>query len=274
MIDEVRAFEGGYCRQLLALVDRKSWRLERFQAVFLALRHRREGWILIDTGYGTQFRDATRSFPHRIYRLATPVTHAGSTAGILAGAGIPATDIRHVLITHFHPDHVGGLAEFPHATVHYHQEALESFGRLSVWRQVRAAFLSRLVPGWLPDRAIPIPASAFSASDTLPFDSHDLFGDGSLQLVHLPGHAPGQVGALFRGRTCSELYATDAYWRGCQITDEIEPSSIAMSLQWDADLYRRTVRTLREVSRQGRHRLTACHDRGAGSRLNGGAGEA
>ena len=60
---EVRFFNGGYCRQLLALIDRRSWRWVEFHAVFLAVRHPREGWVLIDTGYGGRFAEATQAWP-------------------------------------------------------------------------------------------------------------------------------------------------------------------------------------------------------------------
>lgn len=269
MIDEVRAFEGGYCRQLLAMVDRRSWRMVRFQAVFLALRHRREGWVLVDTGYGARFHEATQRFPARFYRWATPVSPLGSTAAQLESAGIRAAEIRHVIVTHFHADHVGGLAEFPQARIHYHNGALDTLQRLSPIKQVRAAFLAGLVPAWLPDRANPIPFGAFSPAPGLPFDSHDLFGDGSVRLVHLPGHAPGQVGVGFAGPLGRELYTADAYWRRCQIVDGIEPLRIAMSFQWDAAAYRRTVSHLRQIHREGRHRLTACHDEGTCAQLGG-----
>jgi glyoxylase-like metal-dependent hydrolase (beta-lactamase superfamily II) len=268
MIEEVRAFEGGYCRQLLAMVDRRSCRLVRFQAVFLALRHRREGWVLVDTGYGTQFKEATRRFPQRFYRWATPATAVGSTAELLANAGIRAEEIRHVIVTHFHADHIGGLGEFPHAQVHYRHDALETLQRLPAFHQVRAAYLSHLVPNWLAKRGNGLAPEVFRTSDDLPFGSHDVFADQSLRMVFLPGHAPGQVGVAFHGPQGPELYVADAYWRWSQIVDGIEPLGIAMSFQWDAEAYRTTVQLLREVHRQERYRLTACHDEGSCQRLN------
>lgn len=268
MIEEIRAFEGGYCRQLLAMVDRRSWRMVRFQAVFLALRHRREGWVLVDTGYGTQFKEATEWFPGRFYRWATPTTPVGSTAALLENAGIRASDIRHVIVTHFHADHVGGLVEFPNASVHYHMAALAPLQNLAAWRQVRAAFLAHLIPSWLPERARPISSGGFSITRDLPFESHDLFGDESIRLVHLPGHAPGQVGVSFSGPIGREFYTADAFWRRCQIADGVEPLGIAMSFQWDAEAYRNTVNLLRQVHQQGRYRLTACHDDGTCTQLN------
>jgi glyoxylase-like metal-dependent hydrolase (beta-lactamase superfamily II) len=269
VIDEIRAFEGGYCRQLLAMIDRRSWRMVRFQAVFLALRHRREGWVLVDTGYGAQFKAATKHLPGRFYRWVTPTTSVGTTTAQLENAGIRATDVRHVIVTHFHADHVGGLVEFPHANVHYHAEALLPLQQLSALRQVRAAFLADLVPSWLPDRASLISASGFRSTPDLPFNSHDLFGDGSIQLVDLPGHAPGHVGVSFSGLKSRELYTADAFWRRSQIVDGIEPLGIAMACQWDRVAYRNTVDRLRRVHQQGRYRLTACHDDDTCAQLDG-----
>jgi glyoxylase-like metal-dependent hydrolase (beta-lactamase superfamily II) len=269
MIRELRAFEGGYCRQLLALVDRRSWRWARFPAVFLALRHDREGWVLVDTGYGERFRAATQTFPQRFYRWATPVTPAGGTRGLLARGGIDSTEIRHVIVTHFHADHVGGLAEFPEARVHFHADALDPLRGLSSWRQVRAAFLASLIPEWLGRQAQPVPPEAFRPAPDLPFPVHDLFGDGSIGLVPLPGHAPGQLGIIFDSAGGRELYAADAYWRRVQITGGVEPFAPVMSLQWDAPAYRQTVGLLREVHREGRYRTTACHDADTSRLLNG-----
>ena len=106
---EVRFFNGGSCVQVQALVDRRSGRLARFHAVFLAVRHPREGWVLIDTGYSDRFRDATRRFPRRLYRWATPARAAGNTGDLVRAAGIDPAEVRTVIVTHFHADHVEWL---------------------------------------------------------------------------------------------------------------------------------------------------------------------
>ena len=68
---------------------------------------RREGEvILVDTGYD-HAEAATRDRPIRQDPVAT-----------LAPLGLRPEDIRHVIVTHLHYDHAGGLHLFPNATLH------------------------------------------------------------------------------------------------------------------------------------------------------------
>jgi glyoxylase-like metal-dependent hydrolase (beta-lactamase superfamily II) len=256
---ETRFFNGGHCRQLLALIDRRTWRFVRFHAVFLAVRHPRAGWVLIDTGYGGRFPAASRRWPHRLYRWATPATMTEPVTDTLRRAGIAPEEIRHVVVTHFHADHIGGLADFPQAEFHHHADAWQTLAALSGLRQVRAAFLPDLVPAGFAGRSRPIPAEQFRPGKDLPFPAHDLFGDGSIVLLSLPGHAPGHLGVLLPGEDRPLLYATDAFWHRSQIEKSVDLIRPVARLQWNPGDYAETIRQLREVHRAGRHQLLACH---------------
>ena len=41
--------------------------------------------------------------------------------------GFRTEDVRHIILTHMHFDHCGGLPDFPHARVHAHRREYESF---------------------------------------------------------------------------------------------------------------------------------------------------
>jgi glyoxylase-like metal-dependent hydrolase (beta-lactamase superfamily II) len=193
-----------------------SGNMERLQvpALFAVLEHPREGTVLFDTGYTPRFHRGTRHFPHCIYGIVTPVNVTPKETAVrqLASRGISPESVRWIVLSHFDPDHYGGLKDFPNATV---------VCRADAWTHVAgkeglAALRAHMLPGHLPDdicgRLQLLPQ--FEGETLGPFaHSLDLFGDGSIRLIDLPGHAPGHVGAWIRG-TDEQHYAlvADAVW--------------------------------------------------------------
>jgi glyoxylase-like metal-dependent hydrolase (beta-lactamase superfamily II) len=148
-------------------------------------------------------------------RWVTPTRITAEEAAVtqVRALGYDPGEVKTIILSHFDPDHFGGLKDFPNARVACSWRAWEDVRSLSRWGALKA----RLLPGhlpedmagrlWLlPDPAGP-PISVFDAS-------LDLFGDGSVRLVSLPGHAPGQLGAFVRRSSdgADLLLAADAVW--------------------------------------------------------------
>ena len=77
------------------------------------------GLVLIDTGFGSHdcADPARRLGPVRY--LIRPVLRRDETAvAQVERLGFRPDDVRHIVITHFDADHIGGLADFSHAQVH------------------------------------------------------------------------------------------------------------------------------------------------------------
>lgn len=77
------------------------------------------GLVLVDSGYGLAdcASPARRLGPLR--HVIRPVLDPEETAARqIENLGYSTDDVRHIVVTHFDLDHVGGIADFPGATVH------------------------------------------------------------------------------------------------------------------------------------------------------------
>ena len=77
----------------------------------MLILHPDAGAMLYDTGYADRFEQATTPFPERFYRWLTPVTlpveqHLGTQ---LRRYGVRLDEVKRVIISHMHADHVAGL---------------------------------------------------------------------------------------------------------------------------------------------------------------------
>ncbi|HEX8126006.1 MAG TPA: MBL fold metallo-hydrolase [Allosphingosinicella sp.] len=206
----------GSCRHPeIATIRGGSWRPATFPSLVALIVHPDEGAILFDTGYDRAFLDSTSRFPERLYRWLTPPDISSPVADRLAAEGMDPSDVRHIVLSHFHGDHASGLCRFPNATVHCSKAGLRSvWGRGRV-RSLVAGTPRGLLPADLPGRcaffedrrSVPL------GKDLLPFDfGADVLGDGSLLAVPLPGHCPGHWGLLLREPRGLHFLVADSAW--------------------------------------------------------------
>jgi glyoxylase-like metal-dependent hydrolase (beta-lactamase superfamily II) len=164
-----------------------------------------QGPLLIDTGPGLE--DYAR--PPAILRVFQAITRVAmdpQEAAIrqVVRLGYRPEDIRHILLTHMHFDHSGGLPDFPWAKVHVHQRELDAYRgmprhltNLAYVRRHMAhqpAVATYRVTGefWLGLPAI-----------RLPFEPE-------IWLVPLHGHTSGHCGVAVRLETGWHFHVGDA----------------------------------------------------------------
>jgi len=199
-----------------------AWRKIDVPAMCALLEHPKEGFILFDTGYTRRYFEATKRFPFNLAAFLTPASVPAKEEVVsqLARRGISPEQVNWIILSHFDPDHYGGLRDFPQARIVCSWRAWESVAGKSGL----AAFRVRLLPGHLPEDL----AARLSLLPDLdgpaigPFErSLDLFGDGSIRFVEAPGHAAGQLGAFIRGSNGREAFlAADACWNLASLEDE------------------------------------------------------
>lgn len=110
----------------------------------------------------------------------------------LARIGVAPDAIEFVGISHHHGDHTGQLASFPKATLLIGQGDWDDVrppkpplgGNVQAHEARRAPF----VPWTLGDGKV----------EPLTRDRHDVFGDGSVVMLNLPGHTPGHHALLVK----------------------------------------------------------------------------
>ena len=163
-----------------------------------------DGYALIDTG-----------FPNSAEKILKGIQ----------SFGIAPTQIRHIVITHGHPDHIGSSAALKKATgaaVYAHADEVAIIQAGTGFRKTIAApGLRNRIMFWILSRTLkavePTTVDHLIAdSDTFPFDP-------DLRAFHIPGHCAGQI-ALLWNRDGGVLFTADACINrgGMKITAAIE----------------------------------------------------
>jgi glyoxylase-like metal-dependent hydrolase (beta-lactamase superfamily II) len=168
--------------------------------------------ILIDTGSGTDS------------------SHRDLLTG-LERAGIEPSDLTHILLTHAHIDHYGGLSRLKpltQAKTGCHELDLQTVAH----HEARLALISRrlgsfLVESGLPeetrDQLLSIYRFTKALYQSVPVDfTYEASGMriGPLELIHLPGHCPGHVAM----RLDDVVFCGDMVVEG--VTPHLAPESI------------------------------------------------
>ncbi|MFJ3058252.1 MBL fold metallo-hydrolase [Herbaspirillum sp. NPDC087042] len=251
---EFELLKVGHCTHPECVAMRGGrWASVPFPALCGLLRHPQRGWLLFDTGYSAHFMAATQPFPQRLYRWTTPSLlpeHERLTVQ-LRRRGIAPEDISGIVISHLHGDHIAGLRDFPRARFFVMRTELDSMRRRCAWNNLRHGVLPALLPDDFADRLhfaddcptvkLPSALSAFG-------EGMDLFGDGSVLAVHLPGHTLGQIGLALHDETGRITFlCADACWSLQAIRDDLRPTWLARQLFDNATHYLETFARLRRL---------------------------
>jgi glyoxylase-like metal-dependent hydrolase (beta-lactamase superfamily II) len=251
--------------QRMAIRD-GSLRAVAFPALAILIRHPEEGPILFDTGYDPAFLTATAPFPERAYRWVTPVDlePGRDAANQCRALGVDPAEVRHLILSHFHGDHVAGSHAFPNARIHCAKAGLSDAARGGRISATRRGILRSLIPANIDGRArfFEEAAQVVLPPDLSPFTSGaDLLGDGSLLAIELPGHCPGHWGLLMKDAAWGlHFLVADAAWSMDGIRRNMPPPAISTAFLGKTLPARATLNSLHQLyQRNPDIRLTPCH---------------
>lgn len=176
-----------------------------------------KGDILFDTGLG---KDSPDHFAKDMPWWASPFFHFEHFQPLkkqLQSSGYPVDQIKAIYLSHLHWDHAGSLHEFPYLPVYtpqieqqvFNSDAFKELGYFASQQTTHEILWENVT---------------FSNSPYEGFaQSHDIYQDGTLVLVPLPGHTPGSVG-LFVNLPSGKRYflSGDTSWAQAGIT-QIKP---------------------------------------------------
>jgi N-acyl homoserine lactone hydrolase len=187
--------------------------------------------VLFDTGcHPMALRDAPSRWGE-LAKIMIPISHPDDNLiGSLQWLGVETDDIDVIVCSHLHPDHCGCNALFSRATVICHARELEAA------RAPGAEKAGYLASDWdHPQR--------FDAIE----GERDLFDDGRVVLVPLPGHTPGTVGALVAlERSGSFLLASDAVSLRANLDRDLAPRNT-----WNAETLQKSFAEIRRIEARG-----------------------
>ena len=144
------------------------------------------GLLLFDTGLAPESADATEAVYGPMAAAARiTLTEEQRVDRQLAKIGFSPSDVTHVVVSHAHWDHVGGLHLFAQAQV---------FAGVG---EVPHAYWPNSPAYSAAYRLADLDGARGFAWHTLTGD-HDVFGDGSVLLLLTPGHTPGHLSMLVR----------------------------------------------------------------------------
>lgn len=233
----------------------------RFPSSVGVIRHPTEGIILFDTGYTERFYQETKRLPQKLYALITPTSiETRDTAFMqLLRLGIRSKEVKHVIISHFHADHVAGLKDFKNAKYIYLDTCFDAVKNLSGLRAVKNAYLPGLLPKDFEKRSATLPEKEFEVSEW-EFQTLDLFGDKSLYAVSLPGHTAGQIGLLCKTKQGDVFFVADACWQEKTYKQQVLPHPITNLLNHNKRAYRQTISQLHDFSTKNPNTtIVPCH---------------
>lgn len=152
-----------------------------FSMTALLVKHP-QGDLLIDTGFGCHVDTQIRTMP-LFFRAGTSYLWTRSASEQLDAAGYNRKNLRAILLTHAHWDHVSGVPDFPETPVWVTSEELRFIND--------GGWLTALIRSFPGVRYVEY---EFEGGVYLGFPgSHDVYGDGAIMIVPAPGHTPGSV---------------------------------------------------------------------------------
>ena len=215
-----------------------------------ALMRHGQANVLFDTGCHPTVAENPEARWGGLAKLMTPIMQPGEhVLSGLAAIGLAPEDIDVVINSHLHPDHCGCNEFFRKATFLVHAEEMVAA------RAPNSEAAGYLAADW--DQPMPVDQVA---------GQRDVFGDGRIVLLPLPGHTPGSMGALAQlERSGTFLLAGDTVSLRETLDTDIVPRNT-----WNGEALLKSLAEIRRIEASGAT-IVCSHDAAQWATLRKGA---
>ena len=204
---EIKVYTCGSCKNNLAHVFKGYGKEIRFfPAMVVLIKHKDFGNILYDTGYSPLiYKNHFVSFLYNTLNKSY-VTEDDTIVSKLQADGMNPDSIKKVILSHAHPDHIGGLKLLSDYELISTKKVLDTLKNGNVFQLVFRNMKPennvryQSVQEWKGDSFL---AKYFPKV-------YDVLGDGSVLGVELNGHADGQLGIYLPEHQI--FFAADVCW--------------------------------------------------------------
>jgi glyoxylase-like metal-dependent hydrolase (beta-lactamase superfamily II) len=248
--------EGRNRRNLAGVMASRQW-TEPLPILAWLIEHP-EGLIVVDTGETARVNEPgyfTRWNPYFRFGLREQVAPQDEIGPQLRALGFSPSDVRWVVLSHFHTDHAGGIGHFPDSEIVSSRVDYE-FSR-GFAGKVRG-LLPQHWPDWFAPTLVDHAATPFG-----PFAaSTALTTAGDVHLVPTPGHTPGHMSVAIEDGDTVFFLAADASY-----TEQLMLDGIADGVSPDPKQARDSLYRVRQLTQERPTVYLPTHDPESQARL-------
>ncbi len=172
------------------------------------------GLTLIDSGIGlAETREPEKRLGKELIEtVGFKLTEENTAIYQIQKLGYHPKEVKNIICSHFDPDHIGGLADFPEAIVHTSKEEYDSFNSGN----------ERYLPQQL-SHSPEVRVYERNDSECFGLPARKLDMDFDVYLIPLFGHTPGHCGVAFENEGKWTFYVGDAYYLRAELTNKDHP---------------------------------------------------
>lgn len=266
LMAKITTFEAGYCTHIACMAQKGAGlRVCKFPARAWLIEVGTQRWLW-DTGYAHYFHQYTQSGIFKLYQKITPVylNQGESLKEQFHSLGLDLASIQHVILSHFHGDHIAGLRDFPHSSFICSGEGWQQTRSLRGFSALKQGFVPDLIPDDFEQRLTYLESFATCQLPEmlLPFTTGYILPHSQKQviLVPLPGHAVGHIGAFVLTDDGWTLLASDAAWSPANYKELKGPSRLATIIMSDSTAYYQTLHKLNQLSHNTQVTIRLSHE--------------